>query len=105
MTDGIITIRPRRESDRLVTERSRHIYAWSDPRNLARPLAEAPFGFCGRRIETGAFVAGLHIRSYLQMARHRSFEKFRDKVTLTRNLCPACERLVPNFLAENAAAA
>ena len=91
---NIITIsnRPRRESDRMVTERARHIYDWADTRN--RLSLDAPIGYCGRRIKTGDFVAGLSILAYRQMRSHPKFEEFRDKMMLTRDLCPACERLV-----------
>ena len=99
MKIGLTIARARTYADRLVTERARHIYDYRDSRNIHS--VEPPVGFCGRRIKTGDFVAGLHVRSYLQMAKHPRFEAFRSKISLTRDLCPACERMVP---AESAAA-
>ncbi|MDE2688562.1 MAG: hypothetical protein OXI16_13845 [Chloroflexota bacterium] len=101
MDNGTTIATPMRYEDRLVTERARHIYDYADSRNLRS--GQAPVGFCGRRIKTGEFVAGLHVRSYLQMARHPRFAAFRDKVLLTRDLCPACERLAPVERADIAA--
>ncbi len=94
------TARPHSERDRLVTERSRHIYDYADSRNVRS--TEPPIGICGRRIKTGDFVAGLHMPVYLQMRRHPSFEVFKGKVALARDLCPACERLVPARIAQAA---
>ena len=93
MNIGITNANPRGYADRLVTERARHIYDYRDSCNLRS--TEPPVGFCGRRIKTGGFIAGLHISSYLQMARHPRFEAFRDRISLAHDLCPACERLVP----------
>ena len=93
---NVITIssRPRRESDRMVTERARHIYDLASTPNRHRLAYEAPVGFCGRRIKTGNFVAGLSILAYRQISRHRSWEAAKPKLILTRDLCPACEQLV-----------
>ena len=87
-----VTTRPRRESDRMVTERARHIYDLGDVRN--RYSDGAPIGYCGRRIKTGDFVAGLSVEVYRRFRSNPLYERFKSRTKLTRDLCPACEDLV-----------
>lgn len=106
MTDGIITIRPRVESDGIMDSRPRCI--WTVMHKRLGVSTNADHGLCGRATSIGRHFTGLSAGTFMQavkIATYRGKAYDRVNVSYLGDICPACERIVLVHMAEDAAAA
>ena len=90
---------PRREGDRFVTERPRHLLT---TRDIAQTVMGIPFswdhGICGRAVQVGKNpYNGLMMGTFLtavKVATNRGRRPYnREDVAYLGDICPACERI------------
>ncbi len=106
MTDGIINVRPRRESDGIMDSRPRCI--WTVMHKPLGVSTNADQGLCGRATSIGRHYTGLAAGTFMQAVKNVTYggkAYDRERINFLGDICPACERIVLAYMAEDAAAA